>query len=265
MVILRHHKPAPPLANFIQTIWHYELDCAPHLMERILPSGDMSIIINLRDGGGFRVHDETFPGAILSGTHSNYFTIDTAQQAYTLGIHFKPGGAFPFLKMSASELEGRHLALSDVWGARASELQERLLATTNIDQRFRIVDETLLAMMKPPRDPHPAVQYALREIGRTPRIDALASQIGLGPRRFADVFRDEVGLTPKLFCRIRRFQDALRRLSDGKRIEWADFALSCGYYDQPHFIRDFQAFSGMNPSCYVPRPPEYVNHVPLLD
>jgi AraC-like DNA-binding protein len=232
-------------------------------MDRILPSGDMSIIINLR-GEGFRVHDETFPGAIVSGAFSEYFTIDTAQQAYTLGIHFKPGGAFPFLNMPAGELEATHVALSELWGGDAFNLEERLLAAATAAERIRIVEESLLKRIGR-RTPHPAVRYALREIGRTHRVADLMSNINLSPKRFADVFRNEVGLTPKRFCRIQRFQHALRQMNEGKRIEWADFALSNGYYDQPHFIHDFHGFSGMNPSEYVDREPAYFNHVALKD
>ncbi len=257
-MIFRHHKPAPLLAEFVDLVWFYECsDPPPHRTERILPSGDMGIVIDLRDTPS--------SGAILCGAYSEYFTLDTAQQAHTLGIQFKPGGAFPFLKIPAGEFEGTNAALSDVWGSRATELRERLLTATSVDDRFRMVDQALLAMMKPPRDPHPAVAYALREIGHTHRIDELTSQISLSPKRFTDVFRNEVGLTPKLFCRLRRFQQALRRLNEGRRVEWADFALSNGYYDQPHFIRDFQAFSGLNPSSYVPRGPVFQNHVPLPD
>lgn len=237
----------------MESVWFCECYDTPHQMERILPSGDMGIVIDLRECGG----------ATLCGAYSEYFTLDTAQQSFTLGVQFKPRGAFPFLKIPAGELHGTHIALSDMWGSRANELRERLLAAKGVDERFKIVDGALLALMKPRRDPHPAVAYALREIGRTQRIEELTARIGLSSRRFADVFRDEVGLTPKLFCRIRRFQEALRRLGDGKPVEWADFALSCGYYDQPHFIRDFQAFSGLNPSSYVARGTVYRNHVPL--
>jgi AraC-like DNA-binding protein len=263
-VILRHHKPAPPLAEFIDTIWHYEYYDTPHRLERILPCGEMGIVINLREEG-FRVHNEKFPGAIMSGAYSEFFTIDTAQQSYTMGIQFKPGGAFPFLKLPAAELQGRHVALSDLWGQPANDMREVLLAANHIDDRFRIVEQTLLAQLGPSRTRHPAVAYALSAITRTQNIVELTSRIGLSPRRFADVFHQEVGLTPKLFFRIRRFQQALRRLSAGKRVEWADFALSNGYYDQPHFIRDFQAFSGLNPSSYVSRSPAYLNHVALPD
>ena len=93
----------------------------------------------------------------------------------------------------------------------------------------------------------------------------MTERIGLSPRRFIQVFREEVGLTPKLFCRIRRFQEVLGLIGRGQHVEWAEVALACGYFDQAHFIHDFRAFSGLNPKAYLAHRGEHLNHVPLCD
>jgi len=72
----------------------------------------------------------------------------------------------------------------------------------------------------------------------------------LSARRFIELFRRYVGVTPKLYCRIRRFQRALGELHRIKQMDWSAVALECGYYDQSHFIRDFRQFSGLTPSAY---------------
>ena len=72
-----------------------------------------------------------------------------------------------------------------------------------------------------------------------------------------------MGLTPKLFCRIQRFQRVLSELSARRRVEWAEVAQSCGSYDHAHFVHDFQNFSGLNPSTYLHDQPEYANFVPV--
>ena len=59
------------------------------------------------------------------------------------------------------------------------------------------------------------------------------------------------GVTPKQFCRVQRFQEVLRRLWKKQQVDWVDIALSCGYYNQAHFINDFKAFSGLNPMAYL--------------
>jgi AraC-like DNA-binding protein len=72
-----------------------------------------------------------------------------------------------------------------------------------------------------------------------------------------------VGLAPKLFCRVRRFQKVVRMISAGQPVDWAEVALTCGYFDQAHFIHDFRAFSGINPTSYLADYIEHLNHVPI--
>lgn len=114
--------------------------------------------------------------------------------------------------------------------------------------------------------PHPAVAFALREFHAVPHAQTVAEvtdRIGLSPRRFISVFTGAVGLSPKTYCRVQRFQAALCAISRGERVVWTDVAASCGYYDQAHFIHDFRAFSGLTPSAYLARRGEHPNHVPL--
>ena len=83
-------------------------------------------------------------------------------------------------------------------------------------------------------------------------------------RRFIDEFRDHVGLTPKAVCRIRRFQQVVAQVAARKRVDWADVAYGCGYFDQAHFVNDFRAFSGLRPSEYLRNAiGEHANFVPV--
>src|SRR5208283_6042038 len=87
--------------------------------------------------------------------------------------------------------------------------------------------------------------------------------IGISERRLSQVFREHVGLSPKLWCRIRRFQSAAEALHRGVEIPWAELALACGYYDQPHFANDFRAFSGIDPTTYSTKQLRWQNHIPV--
>ena len=117
-----------------------------------------------------------------------------------------------------------------------------------------------------PRWRHPAVAFALERFnGQAPTIGSVTRHIGLSPRRFIQLFDDEVGLTPKLFCRVRRFQGVLPLIHGGRSADWADLALQCGYFDQAHFSHDFRAFSGVSPTTYLANQGEFPNHLPLTD
>jgi AraC-like DNA-binding protein len=269
-MIFRTHAPSPPLSPFVNVIWFCESDAPAHSRERVLPDGSMQLVINLREDRT-RVYDRTrpdrcrtLPGFVVSGARSECAEIDTAEQACLIGVHFKPGGAVPFLGLPASELRNAHVSMDALWGSASIDLRDRLVEAETPEARIRILEQALLARAGGFPRAHPAVDHALREFLRMPgmRTMAVVAQgSGLSPRRFIQLFDERVGLTPKLFCRVRRFQEALGRVARGGRVEWADLAADCGYYDQAHFIHDFTAFSGMSPSAYLGRRTGHPSHV----
>lgn len=270
----RTHVPSPPLSDFVDLFWSYEGHGPPRAKERCLPTGTMELVVDLREDE-LRVYDgrdheqfRSFRTALICGAHSVPFVIDTASQASIMGVHFKPGGAFPFFKLPAEELRNAHLSLETLWGAKAVELRDRLLEAETPEARFRVLERALLARAFRSLTRHPAVAFALKKFGDVPHsrtVSDVSDRTGLSRRRFIRVFSEEVGLTPKRFCRVRRFQEALRLIEGEQRLDWGEIALGCGYFDQAHFIRDFRAFSGLAPTAYLARRTGHLNHVPLRD
>jgi transcriptional regulator GlxA family with amidase domain len=85
----------------------------------------------------------------------------------------------------------------------------------------------------------------------THRALDVAADAGLSRRRFAQLFREQIGLTPKLYCRLRRFQNVRRQISLDTPVDWADLALAGGSCDQAHFVNEFRSFSSISPSAYL--------------
>jgi AraC-like DNA-binding protein len=265
-------RPGPPLASFVEVFWLHESYAPSSPAERILPTGTVELVINLR-GGVLRVADghqpqrfQSFRGAVVCGPHAASFVIDTSQPAALLGLHFKPGGAFPFFPVPPEELHNRHVALADLWGAAATELLEQLSAAPTASAAFRVVEQALLAQAVQPLALHPAVAFALHALqsgAHPPTIAAVTDQIGLSSRRFSRLFREQVGLTPKRFSRVQRFQSVLGHLQTARQVHWADVALACGYFDQAHFVHDFRAFSGFTPLQYLEQRTGQRNHLAL--
>jgi len=242
--------------------------------ERILPNGASELVINLSTDE-IRIYDSIEPeryrrlsGAVLSGTYSGVFICDATQHQCMLGVHFRPGGAFPFIGAPATELTDAHVNLEDLWGSPARLLQERLRAATTVRKRFQLLEEALLEHLRLTQRRHHAIEAAIRRLapaGTVSSTRGLAQELGLSQRRFIQLFAIHAGLTPKLLCRILRFQRArtlaeaaerssLRRLerqpSRGE-IDWAEIALACGYYDQSHLVKDFQNLAGLSPGEYI--------------
>ena len=272
-MIHRSHSPGPPLCEFVELLWFGDDYIVPHALERVLPTGDMSLIINLyedrtcvydaQDHSKYKTHN----GGILVGAYSQFTVIDTAEQRSTVGAVFKPGGAFPFFKLPAGELQDTDVSLDTLWGAEARLLREQLLEAKTPEAKFAAFERALLKRMAVASDPpHPGVRFAVGNFRRVPNraISTVTDQIGLSERRFIQLFAQQVGLTPKLYCRVQRFQRVLRHIARcNDCIDWTEIALTCGYFDQAHFIHDFRAFSGINPSSYVANKTQFQNHVAL--
>ena len=271
-MLFLHHRPQPPLSWFVDLLWLYEGGQTPHARERLLPTGTVEVVFSFEEEP-MRVFDredrlQTFRGSVICGPHSKYFAIDSSQQGLVMGIHFHPGGTFPFFDLPAAELQNLHLGLETLWGDAAGEIRERVMAVAEPEAKLRLLERLLLDRAIRPLGCHPAVAFALRELQTVPNartVGEVTDQIGLSPKHFIRVFSEAVGLTPKLFCRVRRFQEAIARIHEGRRVDWTAVALDCGYFDQAHFNRDFRAFSGLNPSTYLAARTEHRNHVPLGD
>lgn len=250
------------MSDFVQDFWLYR-DYRPssHLKERILPSGTIELVINLHDDQ-LRIYDagarcRRFSGAVVSGAYGRSFVTDTAEECSVMGVHFKPAGAFPFLGLPPDELSDTHVDLETLWGRAAREVRWRLCEAAAPAQRFRILEEALSSHLFRPLEHHSAVAAALDEFKQsgarpTLMVREMARSIGLSERWFIRLFAAEAGLTPKLFCRIHRFQRVVAAAQGSDLASgWAGLSLHCGYFDQSHLIADFLEFSGLTPAEYV--------------
>ena len=265
--IFKFYKPKPPLSNFVDCFWLYEGYAAEGKTERILPTGTLELVINLRQNrllffdAESRENRYRFSGAVVSGAHGRSFSPDAAEDVSIIGVHFKPGGAFPFLGMPAGDLADTHADLETLWGSSAGRLRERLCEARTSAERFQLLQETLLSRFCDGVEQHSAVSAALEMFGRNqaaPKVREAAKNLGLSQRRFIQVFKAEVGMTPKLFSRVQRFQRTRTIIQQNRSPNWATLALDLGYFDQSHLIREFLEFSGLSPSDYLNRHKSFI-------
>jgi AraC-like DNA-binding protein len=265
------YKPRFPLSNFVDSIWYFDGPMQSHKKDRMLPDGSMDLVINLVDDE-IRVyhkerHDEcrSFRGPVVGGPYSEAFVIDTAEQAHCVGVQFKPGGAYPFLGLPSNELKDNQVPLDLLWGARAYELRNRVLEAEQPREKLLIVEQLLLEQATRDLIFDPAINFSLKQLTSAwaPRIGDLADQIGFSNRRLIQLFSDHVGLTPKVFGRLQRFQHAVRHAYASQVIDWADIAVTAGYYDQAHLVNEFRTISGLSPTEYARQRGDFLKHVPI--
>jgi AraC-like DNA-binding protein len=203
----------------------------------------------------------------VCGPSTRYGVIDTDEQYDVVGACIAPGGLPALMAPSASEFAEADTPLDALWGARAVDrLRTCLLEARTADARLDVLEEALRARWRE-KALHPAVACALHAFARRPAVttvgDAVAAA-GVSARHLIDRFTSQVGLTPKRFCRVRRFQRAIALADRGSIEDWAAIAADCGFSDQPHLIREFRAFAGLPPSAYLAHRTPHRNHVRLL-
>jgi AraC-like DNA-binding protein len=275
-MIYIEHTPAPPLNRFVRMLWYARAPQPAPRHERVLPTGRTQIILNLaRD----YILDARETGALVKaapslviGSRSVYEVVDTSDMADLIGIVFEPGALPLFANDAADLFSNRSVALEDIWGNQARSLRDRLREVDTPTAKIRHLEADLMHRLQARLACRPvqlpgAVEYALTRFDRAPGVASVAEvarSTGWSERRFSQVFREQVGLSPKVWCRVQRFQRAVQRLHAGADIHWTELALDCGFYDQAHFANEFRAFSGIDPTTYSSlRATPWANHIPV--
>ena len=272
-MLYRTYQPPPPLDRFIDNFWYWEGGPVTHEKELIMASATVGLLVNLAedqlrhyDGDGFCTTHRS-RGIALSGPSRGHFAID-ALHPKIMGLQFKAGGSYPFFAPSARLMCNEHVALEDIWGADAARLHHRIVEAPTVETKCRVLADALIARIQRPLEHHPAVSLALARFDCAhdiARVGVVAAESGLSRRRFIEVFAEEVGFTPKLYLRLRRFNRVLDRVFGATDVDWSEVAYSYGYADQPHFNREFREFSGLTPSQYLANPGQGAHHAQLAE
>jgi AraC-like DNA-binding protein len=266
-MVYLERPPNPLLRSWVRTLWYCRAPHVPHRRERVLPNGCMQIILNLSrsyltDCGENGKANRHLPRAIVVGTRARYEVVDTADMEELAGILFQPGGFAGLFRERASLFFERLIPLDDVWVGAC--LTDRLNEVPTPVEKLRTLDVLLAQILRPGTGRSELVDHAIHLFGKGAlSVAQCAQSVGISERRLSQVFHEEVGISPKMWCRIRRFQAAVQALHDGADVPWAELALACGYYDQSHFANDFRAFSGADPTTYSKQRGPWQNHLSL--
>jgi AraC-like DNA-binding protein len=256
--------PAPILRRFISHYGGARVRGLTPGVNTTLPSRHAHLIISLDAPINVRQMSNEAPpaarfSALVSGLHDGFAMVERTCSWEGLHVFFRPLGLQAVLGATAAELACGAVALSDLCPRDAPELMERLSSTRDWQARFAILDEVLTRRLTPAKG-SPLVAHAWQHLaashGRS-SVESLAQDTGWSRQYMADRFRAELGITPKTAARIFRFEHACGLISN-LRLPLADVAAACGYADQAHMTRDWNAFTGASPRAWI------VNELPFL-
>lgn len=266
------YSSAGPLKRFFSLMWacgRPERGVFPRpVREHMLPTGCMHLVFRMTDGP-MRTLDprsgtplQRVGTAAVAGARPGFYVRERATPVCSVGAVLRPGAAKLLFGVSANELSARHTPLEDLWGAAADSTRNRLLEVDDCMARLAVLESMLTARIAHMDAGRQAFDRTFASMPALDSVAAAARHSGLSHRSFIVQVREAVGLVPKRYLRILRFQKALHSIRAGGAGSLAMHAAQAGFSDQAHFSRDFLELSGVTPREYLRRSPVEPNHLP---
>lgn len=264
------YMPEGELSAMVEVIFHVKDYTPEHHIERLVPDGFASLVIELDDQERYIYDNESLEkmqvctGSWVSGLFDQYISISALPRTELIAVRFKPGGLFPFLTNNTYDYHNIVLPGMDVLGHDTNVLRKDLKSIISPMEKTQSLARWL--ERKKINETTPAIQRACQHIMHNPTLSTIEEVVtasGYSKKQFIHLFKKEIGLTPKLFQRIMKFQQILPHIQNKEKVNWTQISHDCGYYDQAHFIRDFKRFSGYNPSEFLDNDFDRSNFFPV--
>lgn len=246
-------KPSPFMKEYIQYYWLLECTPAPHeALHRVIPTGLPELLVNYGDrficsGDG--------PGTVqprmsFCGQRNTFYEIEQTGHTRLLSALFTPLGAARFFHSSFSEILNRGVSLCDMFPAESDRLYDMICSAPSSAGKIKVLENFIACRMNSSyRRDYPLVNSIISSI-RDSRgmitVDMICHRFDINSRFLERRFSEYIGMPPKSFLRIVRFQNVLHSYHHCKG-SLTDLSYECGYYDQSHFIREVKEFSGFPP------------------
>ncbi|HWK03539.1 MAG TPA: AraC family transcriptional regulator [Puia sp.] len=258
MRFYRQYQPGAPLSELIECYWVFRAPGESGGVERLIPGGRVEMIFHFGSPFQLLAHPDSPAGE--QGTSVHFMgqrdrVFFGSSKGYTdmLGVRFKPGGLAAFTPIPLAELLNRLIPADYILGNAIKGWEDRLFELGEDSQRVLLLDQLLSGLIRE----LPADKILLRPVLATIRnypdelsIQAVCEQTGWYYKKLERSFKETVGYTPKQYCRILRFNKAIRQMGRFKEVSLTKVGYACGYYDQSHFIKDFSRYTGITPGSF---------------
>ncbi|PCI26789.1 MAG: hypothetical protein COB67_09750 [SAR324 cluster bacterium] len=244
--------PSPRLAPYVQCYWiiRRAVPLRQRRVEYLYPDGGMGIIFNL-GGKLFFDGQQQKASSFLDGTSTQAIRFGMQGQVHAIGIRFLPGGAYPFMPIPVHELNNSINSLQDIRLHDSSRIYDQLCQAVTVPQQVMAIENWLLSILSNTSDLNKFIRSTVQTVQASKgqiSVTSIAEAVNIGKRQLERIFKKEVGLAPKNFTRILRVKGARTLLKNIKSC--ADVGHLSGFYDQPHFIREFKRVNGFTPMTY---------------
>lgn len=254
-------RPGSALAPFVEWYWSVESADPTPRVQKIVPDGYPEFIFHYGDPFRIRLADRWNKQgrALVGGQMLKHFFLENTGVTEMFGITFKPAALTHLLQISMRPLTGKVIELSEL-PQTVSRMADAIGSCKTMSDRITAAEKFLQPLTTKVPEEHVVDRSLaiLREHAGLVPILPMCASLGITDRHLQRLYNKYVGLSPKYYSRIIRFSTIFTQMKEGK-VSWADVIHASGYYDQSHFIRDFKAFTGEDPSGFQFQEPSLTN------
>lgn len=261
---MKFHRisPGEGPARAIECYWTVVDTVGAVEQQKIIPDGFTEIIFHFGDPYRIKLSSAwaTQPRDLIAGQISKHFFLENTGRSDILGIKMRPAALTHLFGLEMDKLKDKVAHLDKVKSAVPLRQLSKALRASSREDRMGILEEFFAANENLIPNDHPS-DRAIESIRGTHgliSVGNVALELGVSERYLEKIFRKYVGLSPKFYARIVRFNYIFQLIKDNDP-NWADVVFESGYYDQSHFIRNFKAFTGEDPSRYMFREKSLAN------
>jgi AraC-like DNA-binding protein len=256
-MLLQQFRPISQLSNYIDSLLVQEdfnsINYANRNPVKVLPS--TLAVIGIQYGNRMKVIENNKENLLgtsgLTGLQTTFKEYVSTGRVGTIIVRFKPGGLKAFTSYPIHEFRDANLDLSLIFPKHlVSEMEERLSEATNMHGRIALVQAFLVSVMEQESEERLILQVAkqIQAHNGDVSIKQLAEDFFVGKRTLERKFNDIIGITPKKFANIVRFQHTIHLRKSGR--DYLDIVQACNFTDHAHFVHDFKAFTGCSPEQF---------------
>lgn len=242
----------PKLEQFIECYWMMQSEDPGPCVEKIIPDGFTELIFNYGDLYQAKMAEHWYLQTpnLMAGQIKTYFYLKNNGITNSIAVKLKPAALTQLFGLRMDQYVDQIVDLEAVPNAKLSKLHLKILPYTTEEEVNLTLDTYFLSLIPTAtKNPLQDVLSLIFNKNGALTVNEMSLAGNISERQLERLFKKYVGLSPKYYARIIRFNYIFQLIKSGKS-NWADIVYQSGYYDQSHFIRDFKAFTGEDPSSY---------------
>jgi len=252
-------KPPDELKHLVECYWIAKSKSPTPILQKIIPDGFPEIIFHFGDPYKIELKSswEVQSNSLVAGQITKYFFLENTGQSDILGVKLKPAALTQFFGTDMSSLKDKVISLNDFGNSELNEVNHSIREISDSKERIKIINTHLTKLSNQTNPVEKAIECILSSNGML-RVISICEQCEINERQLERHFKKYIGLSPKFYARIIRF-NYIFQIAQQKKLSWAEVGLESGFYDQPHFSKNFKTFSGEDPSKYFFDEPNLAN------